>query len=160
MMAAVEGMTLAVLGPGLLYTAIVMGLLKALSEDRGPRRDEALIAAIAIVGRGSIVALVAHLSMTVAGWPALRHGAVMGGLVLIVVGQVVSMVRRGPISRLVVSCADDGRNWRKCRPGALSHAGVAARQAEKAPPGELDRATIGNATRFGQTPHQSRVLRG
>jgi 4-hydroxybenzoate polyprenyltransferase len=48
-------------GAALIFTALV--LLRALTADWGPRRDESLISALAILGRGTIVALVADLSM-------------------------------------------------------------------------------------------------
>lgn len=78
---------------------IAVGLLRALSVDGGVRRDERLISAIAIVGRGMVVLLVAHLSMTQA-FPL--YGPVMGALCVLIAGQAGSMVRHGPILRLAV----------------------------------------------------------
>jgi 4-hydroxybenzoate polyprenyltransferase len=86
--------TLAAFWGGLVAIALV--LLRALAVDRGVRRDERLISAIAIVGRGMLVTLFAHLSMTSAGWTAAARHAVLAALAAIVVGQVWTMVRRGP----------------------------------------------------------------
>jgi 4-hydroxybenzoate polyprenyltransferase len=69
---------------------------------RGGHRDEALITAIAIVGRGMILLLLAHLSMESAGWPAIRYDAVIGLLGIMIAGQATSMVRHGPITRRTI----------------------------------------------------------
>jgi 4-hydroxybenzoate polyprenyltransferase len=82
--------------------AVALTLLYALSRDRGARRDEAVVAAIAIVGRGMMLMLLAHLSMTSADWSAVRYGAVIAALTLLTVGPAISMARRGPVTRLVV----------------------------------------------------------
>jgi len=80
----------------LLYVGVALLLLRALSEDRGPRRDERLIAAIAIVGRVTIATLIAHLSMTSAGWSHQAMAMVIGVLALVGVGQAIVMARQGP----------------------------------------------------------------
>ncbi len=95
-------------------------LLRALSRDRGVRRDEALIAAIAIVGRGMLLLLIAHLSMAAAHWGALGQAAVSAGLVAATAGQAVSMALRGPVTRRTVP------------PGWSGAAAVAPRGAEPA----------------------------
>jgi 4-hydroxybenzoate polyprenyltransferase len=82
--------------------AIAVGLLRALAVESGARRDEALVAAIAIVGRGMMLTLLAHLSMTDARWPGLACAAVVGLLLALTVAQAVRMLRRGPITRLTV----------------------------------------------------------
>jgi 4-hydroxybenzoate polyprenyltransferase len=79
-----------------------LALLAALSADRGARRDEALISATAIVGRGMIVMLFAHLSMTAANWGAVRYSVVLAGLAVLTAGQAVDMLRHGPVTRLTV----------------------------------------------------------
>jgi hypothetical protein len=80
-------------------------LLRALADDRGPRRDEAVISAIAIVGRGMILTLVAHLGMTDAGWSAAAAGAVLLALLVVHLGQAHTMARFGPVGRLRVPAA-------------------------------------------------------
>jgi 4-hydroxybenzoate polyprenyltransferase len=89
-------------------TAAALGLLAALARSRSARRDEALIAAVAIVGRGMILLLLAHLSMIAAGWPPLAYGAVTAALCLLIAGPALSMARHGPVSRLTVPAWDAG----------------------------------------------------
>jgi 4-hydroxybenzoate polyprenyltransferase len=93
--------------PGLVlayaaYVAVALVLLRALSVERGTRRDEALISAIALVGRGMIATLLAHFSMTSAGWSVVPSSAVHASLLVVVLGATSTMVRRGPTTRLTV----------------------------------------------------------
>ena len=81
-------------------TVAALWLLCALARSRSGRRDEALIAAIAITGRGMILLLLAHLSLVSAGWPPPAYGAVMAALCLLIAGPAASMARNGPVSRL------------------------------------------------------------
>lgn len=83
-------------------TLAALWLLGALARSRSDRRDEALIAAVAIAGRGMILLLLAHLSLVSAGWPAPGYGAVMAALCLLIAGPAASMARNGPVSRLTV----------------------------------------------------------
>jgi 4-hydroxybenzoate polyprenyltransferase len=80
--------------------AAALGLLRMLSRDRGQRRDEILISAIAIVGRGMVVMLFAHLSMGDASWSAVRSSLVIAALAVLTAGQAVAMLRDGPAGRL------------------------------------------------------------
>ena len=78
----------------------VIAMLGALAIDRGPRRDELLISAIAIVGRGQLLVLLAMLSL------ALRSQVLVSSLVAAVAivtgGQAMKMLRRGPLMRHTV----------------------------------------------------------
>lgn len=75
-----------------LGVVAALGLLSALAADGGPRRDEALISATAIVGRGLMLLLLGHLSM-----PATApYDAVVAALTLVIGGQAWTMARRGP----------------------------------------------------------------
>ncbi len=85
-----------------VYLAVALWLLRALSAERGWRQDEALISAIATVGRGMMVTLLAHYSITAARWSAPTYLGVMGALVAITTGQAWIMAHRGPITRLTV----------------------------------------------------------
>jgi hypothetical protein len=78
-----------------------------LRTDRGPRRDEAVISAIAIVGRGMLLLLLAHLGMVAAHWPSPGYDAVTAALALVVAWQTTTMFRRGPITRLTVPATED-----------------------------------------------------
>jgi 4-hydroxybenzoate polyprenyltransferase len=102
-LAAVRQPTLTLVGAWAVYLALTLWLLRALSVERGWRRDEALISAIAIVGRGMMVTLLAHFSMTGAHWPAPAYLAVTGALVAITLGQAWTMARRGPTTSLTVA---------------------------------------------------------
>jgi 4-hydroxybenzoate polyprenyltransferase len=68
----------------------------------GERRDECLISAIAIIGRGTFVLLCAHLSMTEAGWTGWRYSLVIAALGVLTAGMAASMARNGPITRTMV----------------------------------------------------------
>lgn len=84
---------------------IALGLIRALSADGGVRRDERLISAIAIVGRGVILTLLAHLSMVHAHVPLALYDTVIGVLAAVVIGQAAVMARRGPATRLTLGGA-------------------------------------------------------
>jgi 4-hydroxybenzoate polyprenyltransferase len=101
-LAAVEQPTWALAGAWAAYLALALLLLWALSVECGARRDEALIAAIAIVGRGMLVTLLAHYSVTGAHWPAFAYLGVMGVLVAATLDQALAMARRGPTTSLDV----------------------------------------------------------
>jgi 4-hydroxybenzoate polyprenyltransferase len=95
-LAATRHLTLAFLLAEAGCLAAALALLRALARDRGARRDEFLISATAIAGRGMVLLLLAHLSMVSAGWGVIRYDAVIGLLGLLTIGQMVSMVRYGP----------------------------------------------------------------
>ena len=78
-----------------LVTALAM--IRALSSDRGVRRDEWLISGIAIVGRGMLVLLLAQLSMVQQHWAMPAQEATIGPLLLVTIGQAVSIVKYGPV---------------------------------------------------------------
>jgi 4-hydroxybenzoate polyprenyltransferase len=102
MLAGVRGFNVTLAAALVVHLAIALGLLAALSVERGARRDESLISAVAIVGRGTIVTIFAHLSMTDARWSGMAYGACMIVLTAVVAGGAQTMARRGPTSRLTV----------------------------------------------------------
>jgi hypothetical protein len=61
-----------------------------------------LISAVAIVGRGMVLTLVAHLGTTDAQWSPWAAAAVLLALLVVITGQAVTMARNGPVSRLRV----------------------------------------------------------
>lgn len=71
-------------------TAGALALLRALATDGGHRRDERLISATAILGRGLLVVLLAHLSTP--STPLLL------GLAALFAGQAAYTARRGPMA--------------------------------------------------------------
>ena len=113
-------------------TMAALWLLGALARSRSGRRDEALIAAIAIIGRGMILLLLAHLSLTGAGWPPPAYGAVMATLCLLIAGPAASMARNGPVSRLTIppGAPPQGADQAKtAQPQAAGQPGAAQPQA-------------------------------
>jgi 4-hydroxybenzoate polyprenyltransferase len=87
----------------LVYAAALIGvlaLLRALAVDRGPRRDELLISAIAIVGRGQLLALLVTLSMV--REPVVFLTVAVATVAIVTAGQVHEMLRRGPLMRSTV----------------------------------------------------------
>jgi 4-hydroxybenzoate polyprenyltransferase len=84
------------------FVAITLYLLRTLAHSSSARTDEALIAAIAITGRGVCVTLFAHFAMIGAGWPALAYDAVMLALLVQGVGASLRMAKVGPTTKLRV----------------------------------------------------------
>jgi 4-hydroxybenzoate polyprenyltransferase len=99
LLAAVRHPTVALVGGQVLALAIALALLRVLAGTTNPHREEAVIAAIAIVGRGMIVMLLAHLAMTNAHWPIGWYSAALAGVALLTVGQALTMARYGPSLR-------------------------------------------------------------
>ncbi|MFA1540036.1 UbiA prenyltransferase family protein [Actinomadura monticuli] len=96
LVAAVRHPTVTLVLVNAVYLAAALLLLRALSAGRGARRDEHLIAAIAIVGRGIVLSVLAHLALTNAQWPAASYGAMMIAVTAGILGLAAVMARRGP----------------------------------------------------------------
>lgn len=100
-------------GPTAMYASYAAGtvasvwLLTALSHDRGPRRDETIICALALIGRGLLVSLLAQLGMTQANWATWTAAVVIALLAAITAAQMASMLRHGPMSRLALALPVD-----------------------------------------------------
>lgn len=75
-----------------LGAAGALGLLTMLATDGGHRRDERLISALAIVGRGLLVVLLVRLSLD-------RSDLLVAALVTVFTAQAVVMARNGQYSR-------------------------------------------------------------
>jgi 4-hydroxybenzoate polyprenyltransferase len=100
---------MAVDGPSLVWASMFLallasnlGVLRALAADTGHRRDENLISASAILGRGIVTVLLIHLEMTGGGRPSVASAAIGGFFVVITLGQARRMVRRGPTTTLTL----------------------------------------------------------
>jgi 4-hydroxybenzoate polyprenyltransferase len=89
----VRNPSMALLAAWAVYLVVALWLLRALSVDHGRRRDDALISAIAIVGRAVIVSLIAHFSTTGADWSASAQLALMTLLVAVTLAQAGKMLR-------------------------------------------------------------------
>ncbi|WUH89247.1 UbiA family prenyltransferase [Streptomyces sp. NBC_00433] len=80
----------------------VLWLLRRLAAEAHPRREALLITAAAILGRGTLLALLAHESMLPLGWSPLACGAAQAALLALTLGQASVMLRHGPLVRLSV----------------------------------------------------------
>jgi 4-hydroxybenzoate polyprenyltransferase len=74
-----------------LSVVLTLALLRALAGSTNPHRDEALIGAVAIVGRGLMVTLLAHLAAVGAGWPATTASALVLAVLVLFAGSAWSM---------------------------------------------------------------------
>jgi 1,4-dihydroxy-2-naphthoate octaprenyltransferase len=86
----------------LTFLVVTLALLRAVARSDSPRRDEALIAAIATIGRGLLVTLYAHFAMATAHWSLARSSAVTAGLTVAVVWSARNLARLGPQTRTTV----------------------------------------------------------
>lgn len=77
-------------------TAGALVLLRDLARDRGHRRDEWAISALAIVGRGLVLVLAVDLAAPAAGWPAQLTATVIVALASVLGRQAARMRRHGP----------------------------------------------------------------
>jgi 4-hydroxybenzoate polyprenyltransferase len=98
----IRGVTVPLVLAQVVWVTTALVLLRALSQDRGARRDEWLISAIAVVGRGMVLTLVIHLGTTDAGWTPWAAAAALAAVVVVLLGQAVTMARHGPIGRFRV----------------------------------------------------------
>jgi 4-hydroxybenzoate polyprenyltransferase len=99
---AAEHTTWLLVGAEAACLAGVLLALRVLASGPGVRRDELLISSIAILGRGMVLMLLAHLSMVTAHWPAPGYDAVLVLLALGTLGQAARMALVGPAARLTV----------------------------------------------------------
>ena len=81
--------------------AAALWLLGLLSLDGGSRRDERLVAALAVVGRGTVVVLLAGLSLPGSRLAPLPAVGVMVALTAVVLAQARRMARLGPRPRRI-----------------------------------------------------------
>ncbi|GAA2629189.1 UbiA family prenyltransferase [Actinomadura fulvescens] len=98
-LAAVRQPTPALAAANVAGVAGTLWLLRALVRPATPRQEEALISATAIIGRGLVLVLLAHLSLLNAHWSTSGYHAVMAALAFMVASQAISMVRHGPPTR-------------------------------------------------------------
>jgi 4-hydroxybenzoate polyprenyltransferase len=88
-----------------VYLAITLGLLRTLARSTSARRDAALIAAIAIFGRGMLVTLYAHFAMLAAHWSLTAASAMIGSLAVFFTWAAFDVLRTGPITDTYVPTA-------------------------------------------------------
>jgi hypothetical protein len=74
----------------------VVVLLARLARVSSPRDDMVLVGAVAVVGRGLLTALLAHLSMRPTGWVAWQQAVVLAAIAVLTGGLVDDLLRHGP----------------------------------------------------------------
>jgi 4-hydroxybenzoate polyprenyltransferase len=102
----------------------VLAALRSLAAEPTARREEALISSVAILGRGMILLVLAHLSMVAAHWQSAGYVAVLALIGLGTGGQAVRMIRVGPVTRLTVPgwvSAGAGQPAARALPGRAQH---------------------------------------
>jgi 4-hydroxybenzoate polyprenyltransferase len=102
MLVAIQHVTAALAGAEAVCLACVLAALRALGAGPAARREEALISSIAILGRGMLLLVLAHLSIISAHWPRPWYVAVLTLLSLGIFGQAARMILLGPVTRLTV----------------------------------------------------------
>jgi 4-hydroxybenzoate polyprenyltransferase len=80
----------------LLATLAALHLLRVLAADPGHRREEWVVSALAIVGRGTVAVLLVPLAAAAAGGAPVQADLVAAGVVVLALGQAAQMVRHGP----------------------------------------------------------------
>jgi 4-hydroxybenzoate polyprenyltransferase len=80
----------------------VLVLLWGIATATTPKREESLIAATVIIGRGMAILLLAHLSMTGAEWSTLYRAAVLMAIAILAAGHARTVLHEGTVSSLVV----------------------------------------------------------
>lgn len=107
LLAGVPGRSVAVVVSTAGCLVVTLVLLRLLAADARPRRDESVIAGIAILGRGAMLLTLTQLAMVSRDWPTLGQAAALASIAVVTIGQAISMVRTGPYTRLrapVASC--------------------------------------------------------
>lgn len=99
---AAQHVTLLLICQEAVCVAGVLAALRWLAAGPSAHGEEALISAIAILGRGMVLLVLAHLSMVAAHWSRPGYVAVLALLGLGTLGQAARMLLAGPVSRLTV----------------------------------------------------------
>jgi 4-hydroxybenzoate polyprenyltransferase len=102
MLVAIQHVTAPLAGAEAVCLGCVLAALRALGAGPAVRREEALISCIAILGRGMLLLVLAHLSIVAAHWPRPWYVAVLALLSLGILGQAARMILLGPVTRLTV----------------------------------------------------------
>jgi hypothetical protein len=127
-LATVRQVTVLLVVVELVFLAGVLAALRSLAAAPPLRQEEALISAIAILGRGMVLLVLAHLSILTAHrfWPA--YSAVLVLLGLGTLGQAARMAMLGPpATRLTVP------GWLAAGAGSGPDAGTVEEAAEGDP---------------------------
>jgi 4-hydroxybenzoate polyprenyltransferase len=114
----VRQLSVALVAAYVVYLVFTLGLLRALARSTSARRDTALIAAIAIFGRGMLVTLYAHFALLAAHWNSLPASAAIAALAVVVTGTALDTLRTGPITDSFVPAAFAADDAMKSDPGS------------------------------------------
>jgi 4-hydroxybenzoate polyprenyltransferase len=143
------------------YTAgcgVTLVLLRRLATECHPHRDDALIGVIAVLGRGMLVALLAYLSATAAGWSAAGTDAVIAALAILTAGQARALLGSGPRPGRPGRPGRPAPPTRPGRPSRSSRPGQPGRPARPAQPGPAA-AAGSSAASSGARPARTAAMR-
>jgi 4-hydroxybenzoate polyprenyltransferase len=79
-----------------------VGLVRRLALETHPRREELLVSALAVLGRGTLLNLLAELGVSHALWSQPATAVLLAALTASTLGAAGTMLRRGPSGRLVL----------------------------------------------------------
>jgi 4-hydroxybenzoate polyprenyltransferase len=96
LVAAVPDRTPSLVASYAVGLAAVVVLLLRLSRASSPRDDTVLVGAVAVVGRGLVAVLLAHLSMRPLGWTAGKQAALLLAVTVVTLGLASDLLRLGP----------------------------------------------------------------
>jgi 4-hydroxybenzoate polyprenyltransferase len=94
----VRALSPALVAAYLISLSMSLVLLRALVHSTSARRDSAIIAAFAVIGRGMVLTLYAHFAMVAAHWSAAAMVATLAALTLITVGAARDVLQTGPLT--------------------------------------------------------------
>lgn len=121
-MLTARGVTPAYLAEAGVLLVAALWLLRKLAAERDARREESLVTAIAVIGRGTLLLLFAQQSMAAARLPLVAEAVLSALLVVLALGQARTLVAYGPVTRRTVPAA-----WSSAEPAttdsAASHTG-------------------------------------
>ncbi len=132
-LAALPAPSASLLVTELACLAIALALLASLARSGSARQDESLISATAITGRGMVLLVLAHLTMSGHGAPAFLAGhgplylVVLWAICLLTIGPAATMAAYGPVSRLTVAPATRSNANPASVPAAATSGGDPAR---------------------------------
>jgi len=96
LVAAVPDRTPSLIASYAVGLAVVVGLLRRLSRTTSPRDDTVLVGAVAVIGRGLVAVLLAHLSVRPLGWAGWQQAALLLAITLVTLGLASDLLRHGP----------------------------------------------------------------
>jgi 4-hydroxybenzoate polyprenyltransferase len=105
---AVTGVRAPVVLAYTLLVGVALVLLRALARSTSAHRDEALVGALASVGRGLVLTLLVHYGTVQAGTGAVGSAVVMAAVTAAILVWAVDVARHGSTTALFVPAVQDG----------------------------------------------------